>query len=232
MIDYDTKKELFLTPKMKMADLVNSEPALLNILDRFGIHLGFGEDSVEQCCKKQGKDAYTLLMICKIAVYGGYVPAGAELEKVIVEDVTGFLRSSHDSYKGAWLPELESKMNAVLSARTEAQKRVISEFFVKFKDELRRHFEMEEKKIFPSLDAIGKKGKGTRKVFKEEHDNIGEKIQDLINLLLKYLSYGNADSTVTLLLTELFFLKKDLATHSRIEDRLIQPLLKGGKGNE
>lgn len=232
MTEYDANKEFFLSPKMKMADLVNANPDLLNILDRFGIRLGFGEDSVEQCCRKQDKDAFTFLMICRIAAYGGYLPGSSELDKVKVADLTGFLRSSHDSYQDAWLPELESKIDVVLSGRPDAQKKVISEFFVKFKDELHKHFEMEEKKIFPSLDAIGKKGKGARRIFKEEHDNIGEKIQDLINLLLKYLPYGNPDTCVTVLLTHLFFLKKDLATHSRIEDCLILPLLKGGESHE
>ena len=51
MTEYDANKEFFLSPKMKMSDLVNSNPDLLNILDRFGIRLGFGEDSVEQCCR-------------------------------------------------------------------------------------------------------------------------------------------------------------------------------------
>jgi hypothetical protein len=70
------------------------------------------------------------------------------------------------------------------------------------------------------------------KVFKEEHGNIGENIQDLINLLLKYIPYEKSDPEVILVLSRLYSLKRDLAIHSRIEDYLILPLVRGGKDHE
>ena len=227
MSEYESRRELILSPKMKMADLVNSRPYILNVLDRSGIRLGFGEDTVEECCSRQGKDTSTFLSICKICLFEGVVPGISELKSVRVDDVTSFLRNSHYSYKNVWLPLIEERISQVLEGRTESQRKVISEFFGKFKDELRLHFDIEEKKIFPLLEAMGKKGRGTKKVFHEEHTNISEKIQDLANLLLKYLPYEDSDPEVTGLLFCLYQLKADISIHSRIENYMILPLLKG-----
>ena len=220
-----------MTTNMKMADLINSDPCLLLIADRLGIRLGFGEASVEECCRRENKDPFTFLAICKVATSADYFPGETELGRIKIADVTDFLRNSHDSYQNSWLPWMDNAMEQTLLGRPESQQKVILEFFRKFKTELGVHFDMEEKKIFPSLEALGKKGKGSIKVFRHEHGDIEEKIQDLINLLLKYLSYDKPDPKVTSLLSLLYYLKQDLIIHSRIEDRLILPLI-GEKGND
>ncbi len=219
-----------MTTNMKMADLINSAPCLLSVADRLSIRFGFGEASVEECCKRDGKDPFTFLSICRTALSEDYLPSETELCRIRVADVTAFLKNSHDSYQNSWLPGMEKAIGETLVGRPEAQQKVISEFFRKFKNELGVHFELEEKKIFPSLEAIGK-GKGSIRVFQHEHGEIEEKIQDLINLLLKYLVYEKQDPKVTWLLSFLYAFKEDLIIHSRIEDRLILPLI-GGKANE
>ena len=59
-----------------------------------------------------------------------------------------------------------------------------------------------------------------------------KKIQDLANLLLKYLPYQDTDSDVTALLFCLYQLKVDISIHSRIEDHMILPLLRGENNDE
>ncbi len=210
-----------------MADLVNSAPSLLSIVERLDMRLGFGESTVEEWCEHEGKDEFTFLTICSIASSENYRPSEAELEKMRISDVIAFLRNSHDAYVYRLLPDLEREISMVLVGRPESQKKVIGEFFSKFKEELGRHFMLEEEKIFPSLEALDRKGHGSEKIFRHEHGDIGEKIQDLINLLLKYIAYDRQDSRVTELLSFLFRFKEDLVIHSRIEDCLILPLIEG-----
>lgn len=216
-----------MTSNMKMAELINSAPELLEITERIGMSLGFGESTAEEWCEHENKDCFTYLTICNIAVSENYRPSEPEIEKMHVADVTTFLRNSHDSYLYSLLPELEREINLVLVGRPDSEKKVISEFFLKFKGELGRHFKLEEEKIFPSLEALDRKGHGSEKIFRHEHGEIDEKIQDLINLLLKYVSYGSRDVRVTELLSFLFRFRQDLAIHSRIEDCLILPMIEG-----
>ena len=216
-----------MTGDMKMADLINSAPELLQITERLGMSLGFGESTVEEWCAHEGKDAFTYLAICNISTSSSYKPSEAEIEKMKAGDVMSFLRNSHDSYLYNLLPELDRQIALVLVDRGDSEKKVISEFFGKFKNELARHFKIEEEKIFPSLEVLNRKGQPNEKVFRHEHGDINEKIQDLINLLLKYVSYGTRKAQVTELLAFLYRFRKDLAIHSRIEDFLILPMIEG-----
>lgn len=217
---------LGLSPKMKMADLVNDCPELLVSMTRFGIAPGFGESTVEECCGRIGKDAFTFLAICRTALDGDWRPGADELSGFRVRDLTDFLRRSHDSYKEIWLPYMEKQIAATLSARPESQRKVISEFFGKFKQELEKHFALEEKKIFPLLEAADG---GSPRSFRHEHGEIGGKIQDLINLLLKYLPSAGTEEEISNLLSHLYFLRHDLSVHSRIEDSLVMTLLSSGR---
>ena len=40
------------TPQMKLADLIHTDYRLLLLLPRFGLNLGFGDKSVQECCKQ------------------------------------------------------------------------------------------------------------------------------------------------------------------------------------
>ena len=48
-------KQLLLSGSMKMSDLIQANYALLTVLPRFGIHLGFGDRSVAEVCRAQGR---------------------------------------------------------------------------------------------------------------------------------------------------------------------------------
>lgn len=216
-----------MTSNMKMAELINSAPEILLIVERLGMSLGFGESTVEEWCAHEGRDSFTFLAICNISTSRDYKPSEAEIEKMKAGDVMYFLRNSHDSYIYGLLPELDRQIALVMVGRPDSEKKVINEFFDKFKSELARHFKLEEEKIFPSLEALDRKGQPNEKVFRHEHGNINEKIQDLINLLLKYVSYGTRETHITDLLSFLYRFREDLAIHSRIEDCLILPMIEG-----
>lgn len=210
------------TPRMKMADLINSAPGLLAVMYRYGMAPGFGDSSVEECCRKHGKDPFTFIAICRTAMDGSWAPSAVELSRLKVSDIVTFLKNSHDSYQDTWLPYIKEQITATMAEKSEQQRKVISEFFGKFREELEKHFALEEKKIFPSLEAMMG---GKPRSFRHEHGDIDEKIQDLINLLLKYIPASGTHDEVTGLLTQLYFLREDLSVHSRIEEALIMPLL-------
>ena len=107
----DSRSERFISPSMKMADLINSEPDLLSVVSHCGIALGFGEDSVEECCARQGKDPFTFLTICRIFLFDK--PSEVDCGKIRIDDVTDYLRGCHDSYKEIWLPQLEKEIAAL-----------------------------------------------------------------------------------------------------------------------
>ena len=63
-------------------------------------------------------------------------------------------------------------------------------------------------------------------IFKNEHDNIEEKLFDLKNIIIKYLHQPKDEKLCNKLLYELFNLEQDLNDHSRIEDKVLVPKIR------
>ena len=51
---------------MKIADLVDFNFNLLGVLTRLGIGFGFGDETVEEVCRRTGINANTFLLICNV----------------------------------------------------------------------------------------------------------------------------------------------------------------------
>ena len=90
-----TTERHLLSPSMKMADLMNQRFCLLGVLTRMGIPFGFGDETVEEVCRKQGIDPETFLLISAVYAIDGYMPTKEKLEKADLRDVLKYLRLSH-----------------------------------------------------------------------------------------------------------------------------------------
>ena len=90
------KAELLLTvPSMKMAELINSNSSLSGVLTRMGIPFGFGEETVEEVCRRTGIDPETFLLICSVYAGDGGLPAKERIRKAELKDILKYLRHSH-----------------------------------------------------------------------------------------------------------------------------------------
>ena len=93
--DSDT---LLLTGSMKLADLLDLNYNLLGVLSRVGLRFGFGDDTVDEACRKHGINAQTFLLICKVYTFAGYMPSSEVLRTADLRDIVTYLRSSHSYY--------------------------------------------------------------------------------------------------------------------------------------
>ena len=146
-----------LSPSMKMADLMNLRFSLLGVLTRMGIPFGFGDETVEEICHRHGADPDTFLLICSVYAFDGYIPTKERLEKADLKEVLRYLRLSHAYYMDVALKELATALENLIEPCGENQKRIIWKFFSEYKDELAKHFEYEEKTVFPHAEAVLRK---------------------------------------------------------------------------
>mgnify|MGYP006932086292 CR=1 FL=1 len=61
-----TKNSSFFTSGMKLADLIHLDYKLLLLLPRFGLNLGFRDQTAEECCARVGVSSQLFIMICNI----------------------------------------------------------------------------------------------------------------------------------------------------------------------
>ena len=226
MTDDDTNRRI--SGKTKVADLVNMNFHILGVLSRLGIKPGFGEKSISDFCAGEGMDEAALLVICNVYVFDDFIPSAQDLDAVKIEDIIRYLRLSHRYYLDSALVLLEEALSRMLSPCRDSHKKVIWKFFLDYKEELRRHFEYEEGTVFPYAEGL-KDGSAARRDgiddISDGHSSIEEKINDLKNIVMKYLPEECSASDAEGTLLYIFFLEEELSRHTAIEDKVLAPMM-------
>ena len=213
---------------MKLADLIDLDFRLLRILGRLEIKLGFGEATIAQVCKRNGLDEKTFVLLCKSYTDANFRPSAADLENACGGDVLHYLRRSHSYYVNTALVGLQKSLEKLLECCGEPSVKVIRKFYTDYKKELERHFDYEEKVVFPYVEAIcsGSKPSGSDTFLGDEHNDIDDKITDLKNIVMKYLPEDMPGSRMMETLSMLFLLREDLQSHTAVEDNILMPMIK------
>ena len=217
-----------LSASMKMADLMNLRFSLLGVLTRMGIPFGFGDETVEEVCRRHGTDPDTFLLICSVYAFDGYLPAKERQQKADLREILRYLRLSHAYYMDVALKELATALENLIEPCGEKHKRIIWKFFSDYKDELSKHFDYEEKTVFPHVEAVlnaEDPGAFTIGEYEENHSNVEEKLEDLKNLVMKYMPEVCDQQDIHRALFIIFSLERDLEKHTLVEDGILVPLV-------
>lgn len=216
------------SPKMKLADVLLTNYKLLLVLNRFDIHLGFGEKSVDEICYKQNIPTSLFLLVCNVHTFADYLPKEEDLQSFDTESLTQYLKNSHLYYKQTCLPEISRKLNIVAEKLNEKTAHVLQHFYTDYQAEVLNHFDYEESVAFPYINYLSE-GNHTAAYniaqYEENHSNIDEKLNDLKNIIIKYLPYVDAQEELNALLFDLFELEDDFLKHTLIEDKILVPLV-------
>ena len=216
--------------RMKVADLLSSDCALLSILQRLDIKLGFGEATVEEICKRYGISTELFLMICNIYSFRDYVPHIDALDCNDIKSITTYLHASHSYYTTICFPTIHEGIHTLVKELDSISRKLIDKFYDDYDREITNHFRYEEETVFPYIENLlaGSQPCGKQysiRLFEENHGNINEKLNDLKNIITKYLDERYSSPQRFELLNAIYNVESDLRKHSLIEDKLLIPLV-------
>ncbi len=227
---------------MPMADVVHLNYLLLPVITRFDIRLGFGNQTVEEVCRKNDVNVDFFLEIVNSYHDPEYFP-DRELQHFRLELIINYLEKTHDYYLQVKIPEIEYLIRSLVQTSGRENKErleLLKKFFNEYKEELIDHINREEDKVIPYIqeienaylslnagESIIKKIKSySIDDFADEHDNVEDKLFDLKNIIIKFLPPVKDITVCNDILIELFRLEKDLNNHARIEDKVLIPKVK------
>lgn len=217
-----------ISPAMKMADLLDVNFSILGVFSRFGMSYGFGEATVKEVCDGMGIDPETFLIICKVYAFDGYRPSREQMEGACLEDIVRYLRLSHTYYLETMVPALAAAIEEMISPCDDIHKKVIRKFFGDYKEELERHFDYEEKTVFPYVEAMidsREREPYTIGEYEKNHSNVEEKLDDLKKLVTMYQPSQSRSQDCFRVLFYLYSLESDLERHTFIEDGILVPVV-------
>ena len=223
---------------MKLADVIHHDYNLIPVINRFGIHLGFGDDTIEDLCTAKQINQEFFLTILNAYHDHQFFPK-KHLQSFHADLLIQYLNKSHQYYLEEKVPEIEEKIDQLKNSEdldTETFL-LLKNFFSEYKKELTNHINTEEETVYPyaiKLEAAIDSGNRPDSLLQEmkeysindyekDHDNVEEKLYDLKNIIIKYLPSSQNDKQYFNLLKELFLLENDLNEHSRIEDLILVP---------
>ncbi len=210
----------------KAFKLIHHNYNLLPVLNRFGIQLGLKDKTIETVCREKNINPNFFLAIVNTFSNEEYFPQ-EELLSFSPLEIIEYLKRTHRYYMNYVIPKLDSQLEQLINSQTSENRglQMVSQFYKKYKEELQVHIDHEEKKVFPYIEkmVITNKAEGDYTVtsFEKEHTNVDEKLNDLKNLIIKYLVPDYDQNLCNEFLITLFRFEKDIYDHARIEDVIL-----------
>lgn len=221
-------ERIVFSEQMKLADLIDVNFKLLNVLSRLGISLGFGENTIKEVCEKHGINLNSFLLICNIYTYDSYIPSAELLAGGDPATIVDYLHNSHAFYLEKEFVGLENNLSAMVEPCDEIQKKIVAKFFADYRTQVEKHFEYEEDVVFPYVHALvdgGRHASYSIEQFEENHSNIDETLNDLKNIVMKYLPETCDTVLRNEVLYRIYRLEDDLLKHTLIEDNVLIPMV-------
>lgn len=215
--------------KMKMSDLVDGDYRLLLLLHHLKINLGFGEKSVEVVCAEHNFDVDCFLFLTNFWSNKGTLNIEEEFDKLPLDPFLYYLECTHSYFLDFRLPNIRRKLKILFADAKGGLQKMVLDFFDIYYDEVNEHMTYEDKVVFPyiqSLLTVDRDKDYSIQVFEERHNDIEEKVNDLKQLLMKYVTNAESQDLMVNILMELYMSEEELTAHTFIEDNLVIPKVK------
>ncbi len=205
----------------KICDLMAHEEDAIQIISRFGLEMGVGEQTIAEVCEAHDVHTPTFLAIVNYKIFH----QRALPEDIDLPTLQRYLKNAHTYFLDFRLPRLRRALiEAIIPADpTTKIPGLILRCYDEFVDEIRTHIEHEDEGLYDE----------------HEHDDqrITDKLTEIKNLIIKYYpsqeeqsSIINHQSSITYLLisvmSDLWHTEQDFADHCAIEDDILRPALR------
>ena len=220
-----SKQPLF-SEKSKLYEMIADNPKLLQLLPRFGIQLGFGDRSVAEVCQQNHVSTRLFLMVCSLHFDPETTLHPATPDDLDLTSILSYLNASHRFYLDDRFPHIEEHLGRIIKAAGAKYGNMLSHFYNEYKREMVKHFQYEEEVVFPYIEALRKGGEtGTYSIdqFRHNHSNIEDALEDMSNILIKYLPGDILPDERICIATDIMEVSTDLVSHSLIEEQILTP---------
>ena len=207
-----------------MSDLICENYAMLLVLSRFGISLGFGYKTIKEVCRDSNVDTDTFLAVVNLLISE---KRQADTEGISIPALLTYLRDSHNYFLNYRLPSIRRQLIEATKIENNDISMLIIRYFDEYAEEVKKHMMYEEEKVFPYIEQImaGGKSKYDINIFSRQHDNIDQKLSELKNIIIKYYPVKNTNALNSVLF-DIFACSQDLASHNDVEDYLLVPSIR------
>ncbi|MDR0768778.1 MAG: hemerythrin domain-containing protein [Dysgonamonadaceae bacterium] len=214
--------------KMKVADLVLTNYRLLFVFPSFNLNLDLGERTVKQICEKNRISTSLFLLVCNLYTFNDYCPNIHTLAQIPLTDLMRYLKNSHKDYLENRITKVITRILDLIDSCCLKNGKILMKFCEKYRQEVITHFEYEEQVVFPYIQSLldgEKTGKYKIKEYGRNHSDLDAALNDLKNILIKYLPPECSIEKCRDALIDLFLFEFDLSKHTSLEEQILIALV-------
>ena len=191
-----------------MCALMAHEEEAIQIIGRFGLSMGVGEQTIEEVCAAHKVHTPTFLAVVNYKVFRQHaLPSDIDLETLHT-----YLKHAHTYFLEFRLPRLRTALSeAVNEAQPDSQiAKLIMRCYDEFVQEIRTHIEHEDAGQYEE----------------HEHDDqrITDKLSEIKQLIIKYYPVQISYPLINVM-SDLWHTELDFADHCSIEDEILRPAI-------
>ena len=210
-----------------MSDVISDDYRMLQISSRFGIKLGFGDQTVGATCRSAGVDVSTFLTVVNYVKDPAHARISEMVEQVDVPALIAYLKNSHSYFVDFRLPGIRRKLlEAIDLSSGNRLAMLILRFYDEYAQEVERHMTFENNHVHPYVETL-LQGRLPQETFRsieeqydEQHANIEKSLSELKSIIVKYYPSDNNASLMGEVLMDIFMTDEDLHSHCHMEDTL------------
>ncbi len=215
-------------PSDMMSDLICENYLTLLVMNRFGIELGFGEDTIEEVCQKSGVDLPTFLAVVNLLIAVDKRGVMIDYSSVSLTAIVQYLHNSHAYFLDYRLPTIRGLLAQALKCSDEAVSQLIMNYYDEYVAEVNRHMNYEEENLFPYIRSIiegESREEYSAEIYSKHHDKVESRLSELKSIIIKYYP-SKTSNELTNVLYDIFTCERDLTSHTDLEDLLLVPAIK------
>ena len=204
-----------------LREILRDNSLLVKTVGRFGLAFGFGDNTVESICSKNGVDSATFLTVCNLL--SGY-PYDSNI--ISLKSLTAYLKKAHSSFLEISLPRIRHYLIEAINHTTPNEVEILfMRFFDEYVEEVSSHMNYENDVVFPYVEKLSNgqtAGSFNIQRYSESHDNATSKLNELKDLFIyHYTQQENPKLSQTLF--DIVMCEKDLLSHFEVESKLFVP---------
>lgn len=210
-----------------MSDVISDDYRILQIISRFGIKLGFGDQTVGATCRAAGVDVSTFLTVVNYVKDAAHARISEMVEQVDIPALIAYLKNSHSYFVDFRLPGIRRKLlEAIDLSSGNRLAMLILRFYDEYAQEVERHMTFENTHVHPYVETLlqGRLPQETfhsiEEQYDEQHANIEKSLSELKSIIVKYYPSDNNASLMGEVLMDIFMTDEDLHSHCHMEDTL------------
>ena len=200
------------------------------MINRFGIRLGVGDETVMALCEANDIDTDFFLTIVNTFINEDYFPE-KKLQNFHLTQIIDYLKQTNRYYLQYQLPNIDRHLQLFIhtSGGSNASLQLLGNIFASFREKLCGRIQTDEKEWFPQLLSLGEKEQNRRNTRSKRSVDTDESIEammdDMRNIIIKHLTGVYDENLCYAVLFAIDALGRDIRQHNRIRNRILLPMV-------